>query len=45
MIEFDAIFVGDLGLVDAERPMDCAFRQPLQIDAGGSESFGDAGFG
>ena len=45
VIEFDAVFIGGFGLEDFERTVDCAASQLLQVDAGGSEAFGDAGFG
>ena len=44
MIELNAVLIGGLGLENFKRPVDCALRQPLQIDAGWSESLGDAGF-
>jgi len=40
----DAIVVSDFRLCDAERPMNGAFGQTLQVDASGAEAFDDAGF-
>ena len=45
MIELDAVFIGGFRLEDFERPVDCAARQLLQVDAVRSEALGDAGFG
>ena len=44
MVELDAVLVGDFRLKDFERTIGCASGELLQVDAGRSEAFGDAGF-
>ena len=45
MIELDAIFISGFRLKYFERPVDGVTSQPLQVDTGGSEALGQAGFG
>jgi hypothetical protein len=45
MIELDTVCIRGFRLEYFERPVDGVASQPMQVDAGGSEALGQAGFG